>query len=188
MMHLCVHMCIYVPCVTYDSFMCAHLYVCTLCDVWCICVSTFVYMYCVWTYDSFMCAHLYVCTLCDVWCICVCTCVYMYCVWTYDSLMCAHLYICTVCDIWFICVCTFVCMYLMWHMMHFTRISYAISLMGWLRLVGSIKLYVSFAEFSLFYRALWQKKPMIWSILRTVATPYAMYLMLYRMAKTHRMP
>ena len=30
--------------------------------------------------------------------------------------------------------------------------------MGWLRLVGSLKLYVSFAEFHLFYRALLQKR------------------------------
>jgi len=32
--------------------------------------------------------------------------------------------------------------------------------MGWLRLVGSLKLQVSFAEYSLFYRALLQKRPM----------------------------
>jgi len=33
--------------------------------------------------------------------------------------------------------------------------------MWWLRLVGSIKLHVSFAEYRLFYRALLQKRPMI---------------------------
>ena len=33
--------------------------------------------------------------------------------------------------------------------------------MGWLRSVGSIKLYVSFAEYCLFCRALLQKRPMI---------------------------
>jgi len=33
--------------------------------------------------------------------------------------------------------------------------------MGWLRLVGSLKLQVSFAEYYLFYRALLQKKPVI---------------------------
>jgi len=33
--------------------------------------------------------------------------------------------------------------------------------MGWLRLVGSIKLQVSFAEYSLFYRALLQERPEI---------------------------
>ena len=44
--------------------------------------------------------------------------------------------------------------------------------MGWLRLVGSIKLYVSFAEYCLFNRALLQKRRMILSILLTEATPY----------------
>ena len=33
--------------------------------------------------------------------------------------------------------------------------------MGWLRLVGSLKSYVSFAEYSLFYRALLQKRPIM---------------------------
>jgi len=37
--------------------------------------------------------------------------------------------------------------------------------MGWLRLVGSMKLKISFAEYSLFYRALLQERPMILSIL-----------------------
>jgi len=45
------------------------------------------------------------------------------------------------------------------------------STMGWLRSVGSIKLYVSYAEY-LFYRALLQKRPTILSILLTKATPY----------------
>ena len=44
--------------------------------------------------------------------------------------------------------------------------------MGWLRLVGSLKLQVSFAEYSLFYRALLQKRPTIWRSLLIVATPY----------------
>jgi len=47
-----------------------------------------------------------------------------------------------------------------------------ISGMGWLRLVGSIKLQVSFAEYCLFFRALLQKRPMILSILLTKATTY----------------
>jgi len=43
--------------------------------------------------------------------------------------------------------------------------------MGWLRLVGSLKLQVSSAEYRLFYRALLQKRPIIiWSLL-VVATP-----------------
>ena len=43
--------------------------------------------------------------------------------------------------------------------------------MGWLRLVGSIKLYVPFAGYCLFYRALLQKRPIILSILLIEATP-----------------
>jgi len=44
--------------------------------------------------------------------------------------------------------------------------------MGWLRLVGSLKLQVSFAEYRLFYRALLQKRPVIWRSLLIEATPY----------------
>jgi len=43
--------------------------------------------------------------------------------------------------------------------------------MGWLRLVGSLKLYVSFAEYRHFYRALLQKRPIILRRLLIVATP-----------------
>jgi len=46
--------------------------------------------------------------------------------------------------------------------------------MGLLRLVGSLTFYVSFAEYSLFYRALLQKKPMILRSLVIVPTPYWM--------------
>ena len=41
----------------------------------------------------------------------------------------------------------------------------------WLRLVGSIKLQVSFAEYHLFYRALLQMRPKKSSILLSEATP-----------------
>ena len=44
--------------------------------------------------------------------------------------------------------------------------------MGWLRLVGSLKLHVSFAEYRLLYRALLQKGPIILGSLLIVATPY----------------
>ena len=42
--------------------------------------------------------------------------------------------------------------------------------MEWLRLVGSLKLYVSFAECRLFYRSLLQKRPIIVRNLLIVAT------------------
>jgi len=44
--------------------------------------------------------------------------------------------------------------------------------MGWLRLVGSLKLQVSFAEYRLFYMALLQKRPIILRSLQVIATPY----------------
>ena len=43
--------------------------------------------------------------------------------------------------------------------------------MGWLQLVGSIKLQVSCTGYSLFYGALLQKKPIILLILLVAATP-----------------
>jgi len=46
---------------------------------------------------------------------------------------------------------------------HISRLSYMS--------VGSIKLYVSFAEYGLFYRALLQKRPIILRRLLHVATP-----------------
>ena len=48
--------------------------------------------------------------------------------------------------------------------------------MGWLRLVGSLKLQVSFAEYRLFYRALSQKRPIILRSLLIVATPYLTFI------------
>jgi len=44
--------------------------------------------------------------------------------------------------------------------------------MGWLRLVGSIKLYVSFAKEPYKRDDILQKRPVILSILLTVAAPY----------------
>ena len=58
--------------------------------------------------------------------------------------------------------------------------------MGWLRLVGPFKIYVSFAEYSLFYRALLQKRPVIlWSLL-VAGTPHRShaYMRYYRVFST----
>jgi len=49
---------------------------------------------------------------------------------------------------------------------------HALEPMGWLWWVGSLKLQVSFVEYSLFYRALLQKRPIISRSLLIVATPY----------------
>jgi len=55
--------------------------------------------------------------------------------------------------------------------------------MGWLRLVGSLKLWVFFAEYSLFKRALMQKRPIILRSLLIVATPSCVLLL---QKKTHK--
>ena len=47
--------------------------------------------------------------------------------------------------------------------------------MGWLPIVGSLKLQVSFAEYDLFYRALLQKRPIILRSLLVTATPYDLF-------------
>ena len=41
---------------------------------------------------------------------------------------------------------------------------------GWLELVGSLKLQVSFTEYRLFYRGVWQKRRIILRSLLIVAT------------------
>jgi len=62
---------------------------------------------------------------------------------------------------WFMCV---------WHD-SFLCVAWLIH-MGWVRLVGSLKLYVSFAEYGLFFRALLQKRRIIKRSLLFRATPY----------------
>jgi len=51
--------------------------------------------------------------------------------------------------------------------------------MGWLRLVGSLKLQVSLAEYSLFYRALLQKRPTILRSLLIIAHESFYFLSIY---------
>ena len=53
-----------------------------------------------------------------------------------------------------------------------------IATMGWLRLVGSLKLDVSFAEYSLFDGALLQKRPIVLRSLLIIATP-EIYIHMY---------
>jgi len=66
------------------------------------------------------------------------------------------------------------------HTMH--ELLLCLSPVGWLRLVSSFKIQVSFAEYSLFHRALWQKRPMFLGSLLIVATPYIMSEMLLHLA------
>ena len=58
------------------------------------------------------------------------------------------------------------------HIMHLQVMCMRYICMGWLRLVGSLKIYVSFAEYCLFYRALLQKRPIILRSLLIKAIAY----------------
>jgi len=58
-------------------------------------------------------------------------------------------------------------------------------IMGWLRLVGCLKSQVSFAEYSFFYRAFWQKRPAILRSLLMIATPYQLHDMRHTFIYTH---
>ena len=100
-------------------------------------------------------------------CMCICVCIWMLWMTTcLDTYKYNHIYIHTRVYMLHVCACvcicvpskmTSLCMYTYRHVYD----------MGWLRSVGSIKLQVSFAEYSLFHRALLQKRPMILSILLT---------------------
>ena len=57
--------------------------------------------------------------------------------------------------------------------------------MGWLQLVGSLKLQVSFAEYHLCYRALLQKRPIILMSLLMVAIPYQCASVMSRVGMVH---
>ena len=58
-------------------------------------------------------------------------------------------------------------------------------IMGWLRLVDSLKLQVYFAEYRLFYRAFLQNRPVILRSLLIVATPYHVLAMCIIMVLLH---
>jgi hypothetical protein len=60
--------------------------------------------------------------------------------------------------------------------------------MGLLRLVGSLKIYVSFAEYHLFYWALVQKRPVILRSLLTDATQYMPFTVLSSSHVRHSPP
>ena len=51
--------------------------------------------------------------------------------------------------------------------------------MGWLRLVGSLKSYVSFAEYRLIYRVILQQRLIILRSLLIVGVPYQNYDLSY---------
>ena len=70
-----------------------------------------------------------------------------------------------------VCMCVYVCARVRLVVIA-SHLSYAESYIRWLRLVNSLRLQISFAEYRLFYRDLLQKRPIILRSLLSVATPY----------------
>jgi len=74
----------------------------------------------------------------------------------------------------------------LYHMyIHIDNVTTSSKPIGWLRLVGSSKIYFVFAEYSLFYRALLQKSPTILRSLLIVATPYYSWYYGYSVSYMH---
>ena len=72
----------------------------------------------------------------------------------------------------FICVLLLMTASRVWNDMTHLHVWHSVASMGWLRLVGSLKLYVSFAEYRLCYRSLVQKRLIILRSLLLAATLY----------------
>jgi len=146
-------MCIY----TYTHYVSMGLcvpYMCTcILYVYMSMCTIYVHMYiiCLYVYVYNICAHVYYMSICL--CVCVSTC------------LCFCVSIC-------LCVCVSMCLCVCISMSEAAGRAGARYSMEWLRLVGSFKLYVSFAEYSLFHRSLLEKRLMILRSLLIEATPY----------------
>jgi len=128
---------------------------------------------------------MYVCTIALNLCVCVCVSLYVtlclyVCMFVYVKniiyvsistfmYMFVREYVYGFVDVvrWLVAARMYVYMHLNMHVCEKICVS-----MGWLPLVGSLKLYVSFAEYPLFYRALLQKRPIILRSLLFEATPF----------------
>ena len=96
----------------------------------------------------------------------ICIYIHMYTYIHVHILLCAHIYMYTQLYIYiYIYIRTRIYMYTYSYV-------HTSTCMGWLRLVGSLQLLVSFVEYCLFYRALLQKRHMILRSLPIVATPW----------------
>jgi len=131
-------------------------------------ISTYVHVCRVWHHDES--SHICDGVVTKIYIRRVCMCVYIcvtFCIYVCDM---THTYI---------YVCMYVCMYIdMCTCIYtYTQTHTWIQLwlmetdIGWLRLVGSLKLEVSFAEYHLFNRALFQMRPTVLRILLILATP-----------------
>jgi len=132
-------------------------------------------------------------------CVCVCVCGYAVAMWSTRQLhacvcvcVCVCVSVCVfVCACACVCVCHCVCVSLSTSVKHtqiqththmyafipdyILKYKYRVMDIGWLHLVSSFKLCVSFAEYSNFCRALLQKRPIIWRSLLIIATPLQLF-------------
>jgi len=117
-------------------------------------------------------------------CVCVFVCVCV-CVWNQTALTIAFGTYVFVCVSIFVCVCVYMRMYIckcvrvcVCENQTVLTIALGGATMGWLRLVCSLILQVSFPEYSLFYRALWHNRPIHLRSLLIKAIPYSTCVLL----------
>jgi len=146
------------------TYVCVCGFVCLCICVPCACVCVCVCLLCVLGVFVCLCVYVSVCLCVRVCRVCLCVCV------SVCLCICVSAYFC-VCVSMRMCVsvCMCPCVY--------ARVSEWLlggqhAPMGWLCIVGSIKLWVSFAKEPYKRDYILQKRPIIWSILLTVATPW----------------
>ena len=138
--------------------LCVYIYIC------CVYISIYVvciYICCVYVYIYMLCVYIYVVRMCIYIC---CVYIYMLCVYIYIYVACIYTHKYIMRRLQYVCICADSSTAAQYHILCDT--------MGWLRLVGSLKLEVSFAEYRLFHRALLQKRLIILRSLLHVATPH----------------
>ena len=168
---VCVLVCMCGVCVRVLVCVCVYVYVrACLCVLACIYVPVYLCV-CV---RVLVCVCVCACAcVCVGGCMCVCLCMCVRARTHMHACVCMYVRVC-------VCLCVCVCVAIMclfgqlvcYNMPVGHCVNYSVNnRMGWLRVVGSLKLYVSFAEYRLFYRALLQKRPVISRSLLIVATP-----------------
>ena len=164
--------------ITNETYPHVYVWVCFVCKMHYICVSMSCLCVIKITRVWWRMTYVWVCFVCKVHYICVsmsCLCNKDYTGMTHDT----HV---SMCPVWYA-----VHMYEALHLADVIRITYvwvcvlcnnlhykcvSVCPMGWLRVAGSLKLYVCFAEYRFFYRSLLQLRPIILRSLLFAATPY----------------
>jgi len=183
--YVCVYICMYTSDIYFHPA--RIVFVLNIC-VPCVCLAHLCALCLSWT-SVYLVFVLNICVY-GVLNICVrCVCLEHLCVWRLEHL-CTYMYgihrtseseVVYVCRIYlpiYLCMYVYVsytyvyvCIHMKYICVRLDSMTWANLCIGWLRWVGSIKLYVSFVEYRLFYRALLQKRPVILSIPLSKATP-----------------